>query len=131
MGDTTTYTETLTVITCSSEGCGVTFALTEAFIAARRQDHATWYCPNGHHRYYPSETELEREKRRRASAEEDSRIYRAEAETERKRAAAFKGNLTKARRRWARGVCPCCRRTFPNVAAHMQTEHPEELEETK
>ena len=32
-------------ITCGS--CGVAFAMTSAFIEARREDHKTFYCPNG------------------------------------------------------------------------------------
>ncbi len=46
MSATQTYVGTLVVIECSS--CGVSFGMTEDFIQARRDDHRTWYCPNGH-----------------------------------------------------------------------------------
>ena len=47
-------------ITCSVAGCGVTFALSRAFVEARQHDHVTWYCPHGHPRYYPAESDVER-----------------------------------------------------------------------
>ena len=28
-------------------------------------------------------------------------------------------------RHFQNGVCPCCTRTFPNLAAHMKTKHPD------
>ena len=47
-------------ITCSVAGCGVTFALSRAFVEARQHDHVTWDCPHGHPRYYPAESDVER-----------------------------------------------------------------------
>jgi hypothetical protein len=40
--------------------CGVAYCLPARFQAERREDHATWYCPNGHPLHYPQETEKER-----------------------------------------------------------------------
>lgn len=39
-----TYTEH----TCPEAGCGVPFQVTDGFDARRREDHRTFYCPNGH-----------------------------------------------------------------------------------
>ena len=47
----------MTVITCGD--CGVSFALADDFIAARRRDHRRFYCPNGDSRYYPQKSELD------------------------------------------------------------------------
>jgi hypothetical protein len=41
--------------------CGVVFCLPECFDEERREDHATWYCPNGHPLHYPAESPKERE----------------------------------------------------------------------
>lgn len=39
-------------------------------------------------------------------------------------AAADWAQLTKTRKRIANGVCPCCHRTFQNLARHMAGQHP-------
>lgn len=39
-------------IKCSH--CGVQYCLTNDYIRNRRQDHATFYCPNGHGQHYPA-----------------------------------------------------------------------------
>lgn len=54
---TTTYTGTLIPRECS---CGVIYAITDRFEAARREDHKTFYCPNGCSRHYPQKTETEK-----------------------------------------------------------------------
>jgi hypothetical protein len=42
--------------TCPRAGCGVTFAILDGFDVRRREDHGTFYCPNGHTMSYPGET---------------------------------------------------------------------------
>lgn len=44
-------------VTCGT--CGVAFSMTEAFHRLRKQDHETFYCPNGHPRYYPEKNDDE------------------------------------------------------------------------
>lgn len=39
-------------IECAS--CSVTFSVTDHFESRRREDHANFYCPNGHVNYYPA-----------------------------------------------------------------------------
>lgn len=40
--------------------CGIEFCLPQAVEDKRREDHKTFYCPNGHSNYYPAATEKER-----------------------------------------------------------------------
>src|SRR5690606_15231496 len=40
-------------------------------------------------------------------------------------AEAMRVQLLKERQRFANGVCPCCNRSFTNVARHMRTQHPD------
>jgi hypothetical protein len=42
----------------------------------------------------------------------------------RRGAAAQKGQKTRIKNRIARGVCPCCNRSFADLGAHMQQKHP-------
>lgn len=133
IGETTTYSGELVTIECASTGCGVVFALTDNYIAARRRDHATWYCPNGHSRYYPGESDIEKANRLRKLAEQTRNdgwtAYEAaqdQLRASQRQKASLKGQLTKARNKIANGVCPVgnCRRHFDNVQAHIASEHP-------
>ena len=123
MDGSLTYTERMTIIDCIT--CGMPFAFTHGFEQVRRSDHKSFYCPRGHTQYYPQKTKeeelqarLERESSRRIHAQDQLEA------TERSRR-ALKGQLTKLRNRIANGVCPWCHRSFPNVLAHVTTEHPE------
>ncbi|SII06571.1 Uncharacterised protein [Mycobacteroides abscessus subsp. abscessus] len=125
MSATFTAVGTFTVTYCGHEGCGVPFALHDEFIRQRREDHKTWYCPNGHPRYYPRENETEKAKaavrrleRQLANRDEDLRAAKVAH-------AVTKGKLTKTRNRIAKGVCPCCNRSFANLQRHMAGQHPD------
>lgn len=129
---TTLVTTNLVHIECGN--CGVTFGMTRAFIDARKQDHRTWYCPNGHERHYPSESRegrLERELAAAQNAAEREARWRRTAENraehERRSAVAYKGHLTRTKRRLVNGVCPCCDHEVPDVAAHLADAHPDYL----
>jgi len=112
------YTGTLTVLDCA--GCGLVFAMTWDFEARRREDHKTYYCPAGHENYFPHKTEAEQLRER-------LRIYRDQAATERRRAAAARGQRTRVLNLITKGICPVpgCRRNFTNVREHMSSQHPD------
>lgn len=103
--------------------CGITFNIPETWRAEKQLTGASWYCPNGHCRVYKeSDTErmrkqLEEEKRRHANTL--SRLNEAIA-------SELKVNkeITRIKKRAAAGVCPCCNRTFQQLARHMKTKHP-------
>jgi len=123
--------------------CGVAFMMPEALYAACSADHKKWfYCPNGHGQHYIGETDAERNRRRAERAEQQkARLEDALREKERekreavaaadRRTAAAKGQLTKHKKRSAAGTCPCCNRTFKQLASHMANKHPEYVADTK
>lgn len=39
--------------------------------------------------------------------------------------AAQRGQTTKLKNRIAKGVCPCCQRSFQNLKRHMESQHPD------
>lgn len=45
-------------LTCSS--CGVRYSLPDHMEKARREDHDTFWCPNGHGQHFPGKTEKEK-----------------------------------------------------------------------
>lgn len=132
----TVYVETkVHIIECAF--CSIDFGIGADFMRRRLEDHVVFYCPNGHENYYPQESKAERLERERDAArslaQRESR-RRAEADdrarTSDYRARAAKGQLTKTRKRVAAGVCPCCQRSFSNLAQHMAGQHPDYAEVT-
>ena len=111
--------------------CGMSFAMPTDFYRAARSDTGTWfYCPRGHIQHYTGLSEeaklrhqLELEKKRTEWAQEDARKAN-------RRASALKGIVTRTKKRLSNGVCPCCNRSFQNVARHMQSKHPDYSEAT-
>lgn len=125
---TYTYTGQLVVQDCIS--CGITFGVPPWWDNERRRDHERFYCPNGHSQHYTGKTEeqklREQQKEQTIEAARAQRDYwMAEQQRERRSHAATKGQLTKARKRIGKRVCPNCNRSFPALAAHMASEHPE------
>lgn len=118
------------IITCGGENCGITYAVPEVWYNQKRNDHTGFYCPNGCSRVFKGESDedkLRRENQRlvqkRAELEDDIRDRDQKLENERKRSTAFKGHVTRIKNRVAAGVCPCCNRSFSNLARHMHTKH--------
>jgi hypothetical protein len=112
--------------------CGIVYGLPAAFYDARKSgsNKGGWYCPNGHSlSIVKSEAtklqeQLDDERRKRQSAEQRIAYYADQAEHERRRANGYKGHATKITKRAKAGVCPCCNRTFQQLARHMATKHP-------
>lgn len=120
---------TMTRICCGE--CGIEFDVPETWRAARQESKDTFYCPNGHSRVYlESEADkLRRERDRLAQqiAQKDDEIkwQRDLRQATERQVSAAKGQITKLKKRASAGVCPCCNRTFANMAAHMKTKHPD------
>lgn len=102
--------------------CNNSFALPKRTIDNLKAKRKGWFCPHcGASRIFTGETEEQRRARlaeQRCASEEACRI---EAET----LAAQRGRqYRRIRERVQAGVCPCCNRTFQNLARHMATKHP-------
>lgn len=131
-----TLTETVDLVTEQCCACGVLFAMTSNFNQQCRDNPDKWfYCPVGHRQHYTGQSLAEKLRLAHernellsqmvANRDEDLRAERAGH-------AVTKGKLTKTRnrlcstqRRVAAGVCPCCHRTFQQLARHMAGQHPE------
>ncbi len=129
---------TLVVMRC---WCGIQHAVPEALRDLQLRQHHDGknslfiWCPLGHQHKPAAKTRVKQleqdlDRKHRALANEQSRHDQTREELRHTEASrrAEKGAKTKIKKRIAHGVCPCCHRTFANVAAHMKTQHPEELE---
>lgn len=127
--------------------CGILFAWPADFHRAVSKSGGAHrgYCPNGHIiQWAKSEADEVREQlqaerlaRQRAEQkiaekedwakmwEATANDQRDRAEKERNRANGYKGHATRMTKRAKAGVCPCCNRTFKQLAAHMANKHPE------
>lgn len=107
--------------------CGIFFAVPAAYLKDRRLDKKGFYCPNGHVLTYTisSLEKLERQKRESEQALQaqlnEANHARLVAEKERD---AERRKLRKVEKRVANGACPCCNRTFADLARHMTGKHP-------
>lgn len=110
--------------------CGVLFAAPAHMLKTKRHDGSSFYCPNGHSLSYDGDKKRleqrvrqaeERETRLRARLDQEE----AHARAQKARATRFKNDRDRIRARISEGVCPCCNRTFKQVAAHMKRQHPE------
>lgn len=127
----TVHTELVTETCCQ---CGMLYAMTREFYKdrqERRRGDCTFYCPRGHPQYYTGESEAQKLRRERdrllqneAYLQDQLKVARNKADHERNRANGYKGHATRITKRAKAGVCPCCNRTFKQLAAHMASQHP-------
>lgn len=130
---TTTFQKATTFEVVSCGECGVQFALSSAFIVSRKSDRKTFYCPNGHGRWFPGETAADKAQRLASELDiERTRLAQRNKQLDyARRAAKANGTrLRKVKQRVGHGVCPCCNRTFAQLAQHMATKHPSYAKDT-
>jgi hypothetical protein len=104
--------------------CGIIFGMPNDVMRNHRQKGTDFWCPNGHQQHY-TESEVQRLQKQLDAQKRDTEWQRGRANTAEKSLIAQKGITTKLRKRIANGVCPCCQRSFTNVAQHMKRKHPD------
>lgn len=129
MATTFNHAETYVVIKCGN--CQVSFALTKSWHKSLTTTGGWFYCPAGHRICY---SDTEEQRLRKALAAKQAKLDGAEWERDEARrransaersAASYRGHFNRVRRRVGKGVCPCCHRTFKQLARHMKAKHPE------
>jgi hypothetical protein len=130
-----TYTIHLGLVAFSCEKCGMTFGVPENYYNIWRLQGEKWdrriHCVGCGHRWYCGEG-TEQRLRRQLEAERAAHDQtKADRDHHVASANAYKGHLGRVKKRVANGVCPCCMRTFQNLARHMTTKHPDYLKEAK
>lgn len=122
--ETLTYTGELVVETC---WCGISHAVPRQLRDHMNRQHHDGekqegiYCPLGHIWVFSGEPRVKVLGRQLAEAE-------AQLTATRDQLAAAEREQGRERKRAARGVCPCCKRSFVNVARHVHGQHPDYVE---
>lgn len=126
MGEVSAYSESWQRVN-SCVTCGMNWYMPQSFSDARRKDGGLFYCPAGHAQKWAEESDAAKIKR----LERDLAAQREEVQRQRDRVAqrdnsmrTMRGHATRLRKRAAAGVCPCCNRSFVELARHMATKHP-------
>ena len=101
--------------------CGIVFWLPAAFKKRKQSDMTTFYCPNGHSMVYSGESDRAKIER----LKDELAASRARANELWQQQQTLSTANRKLRKRAKAGVCPCCKRTFKELAAHMATKHPD------
>lgn len=123
---TQTYIGTLVVQSCCS--CGVCFGIDYQHNQELIRTRKSFYCPNGHSQHYLGESDADKAARlaRDLAAARDREATLREENNKRYRLQrAAEGRTRAVKKRIANGVCPCCTRTFQNLAQHMKNQHPD------
>lgn len=116
------FEQHLETLTCYS--CGVVFAVPSYFKTKRLEDSKSFWCPNGHSQAFV-ESEVQRLKKQLEEQKRSTEWQRARAQRLEKDLQSQKGQMTKLKNRVAKGVCPCCKRSFQALARHIKTKHPD------
>lgn len=129
MAETMYFSGTLVVTTC---WCGITHGVPQDLYDFQRRQHDNGtrpvtpiHCPLGH-THVPAGTPRTQKLERQLAQERDATaLARADRDQAEASARAYKGAATRARRRAGAGVCPCCNRSFKQLARHMRSKHPD------
>ena len=117
----------ITLVEMDCYSCGITFAVPETWNNKRLEDGKSFWCPNGHQQHY-TKTEVQILRERLEMERKNAEFWRQQKAAIERSASALRGQATKLRKRLANGVCPCCKRSFPDLHRHMTTKHPEYAE---
>lgn len=131
---TMTFTGNLVTTDC---WCGMTYAIPQTLFDYVKRQHddgraqTSIYCPLGHTWSFAGKGEAEKQRARAERLERQLASREEDLRAERISHSATRGALTKAKNRAARGVCPCCHRSFVNVQRHVASKHPELVPESE
>lgn len=109
----------LRIKTTNCISCGCVIGMQDVLYDERLRDHRFFHCPNGHSQHFVGESDEEKAKRQ--LREEQTRHQRTIARENEERAARERAE--RKLKRVNSGVCPECKRTFPNLARHMACKH--------
>lgn len=121
----------LELMTCVHGGCGIQWAAPSGWVSARRNDHQSMFCPNGHSQSFTAKTDAEKFREQLADSErklkwqtDRSKRLANDNMTLAKSRSALRGVVTRLKNKAAAGICQWCDHEFPDVAAHVAEAHP-------
>lgn len=132
---TTFYNAIETLYFCNCASCGVKFGFPDDLDESLRKTGNTFYCPNGHSNVYRKTTadllreQLAQKEQEKVSLQQRVNYWVSEHNNQYEEKVKVEKKLKRTEKRILNGVCPCCNRTFKDLAAHIKTKHPESIKE--
>lgn len=125
--ETLTFVGELMVVKC---WCGMRHAIPSEMRRHQEREHdrgASFYvyCPLGHTHAPTGESGAEKLRKSLQWASDERARVAAERDQAEASARAYKGAATKAKKRAAAALCPCCSRSFVQLRRHMKSKHPD------
>lgn len=117
-----THEEEFRRLMCSH--CAVVYYFPKKWCSNAENGKKEWSCPNGHGQVF-SDSELNRMRRERDRLKQETARLEDVAREARARAEKAEKATKLLKKRTSAGTCPCCARTFSNMAEHMKHQHPE------
>lgn len=118
-----THTEAIDFIMETCCNCCIPFFMPRYKKNELVKSHDLFYCPNGHAQHYSGKSAQEKEiddlQRKLTEQLSHNEIIQNRLLDELNKRQQAEAKL----KRVSGGVCPCCNRTFKNLAAHMKTKH--------
>ncbi len=103
--------------------CSIQFSMPQQLWQSCYDDGGFFSCPLGHSRGWNKGNKAKQEER--AKHEEKLAAQMRVATEQTARAMRAEKELKRLKNRTHAGVCPCCERTFQQLARHIKTKHPE------
>lgn len=111
MGEIKTFS--LEMITRVCPTCGIPFAIPSSYYTKLKENHVTFYCPNGHPMWHAHKSTAEELADKLKNTENQvAQLQTAKIQLE--------GQLKKV----SEGKCPCCGKTFKSLQKHLVSRHP-------
>lgn len=130
----TTFTESVTLERVNCGKCGGVFALNNEYMRYQRASAGEYHCPYCRMRWIWTQSEADQLRNQLSEKCKEVTASKCEAMRERQLREEEEVLRMKAERklkRVDRGVCPCCNRTFSNLARHMATKHSPDTADAK
>lgn len=103
----------------------------ELYTSAKASEKISFFCPYGHEAHYPAGESREDALQRQLNiARQQIARVEVDANEQRERADKAERQTKRLKKRSAAGTCPCCSRTFSNMAEHMKQRHPNWVKDT-
>lgn len=109
----------------NDNGCGHIILLTKDHYESCRETGRVWWCTIcGSQRKFIGKTTVDELRGELAAAKQQAETLRAQRNEAEEKLQKEQRSKAALRKRIAKGVCPCCKRTVSQMARHMATKHP-------
>lgn len=123
MGQPLAVTVQLTEISCGE--CGGTYAINERYREQKHTAGGFWTCPYCKCGWGYGTSQIDKVKKQLQEEQERHQRTLTRLNATERAEHKVKRELKRVNTRVSAGVCPCCNRTFQQLARHMKCKHPD------